>query len=112
MFAPSRFSLNGAMVSSAPIWQSTLSACGRSGKLQLREVTVFDGTSFHGTESRGPLAHVFEGFADVLVVQIHAGNFELQVLVIAQGKIRHDFKDGAELQGLTFVKIQLVNLRL
>jgi hypothetical protein len=92
------------MVSSAPMWQRTLSA--RKGS------PPPSGAALDGRESRGALGHFLQGFVDVVVGDVQHRHFEIEIFVISELEFGENFKDGTELEGLAFGKIELIDLGL
>ena len=92
--------------------QRIAAAFRRAQQFHLRKVAVLNRPPLHWRERGRALPHFLERLRRVLVGNVHRRHFERQVLVIAQLELRQHFKDGAKLQRLAFVEIQLVHLRL
>jgi len=77
-----KFVLNGSIVSSAPTWQRTLSACSGSPppsgvptNFQLHEIAVFDRAALYGSKRRARSARLFQRLGDISSVISIAGSF-------------------------------------
>ncbi len=87
-------------------------AFGRAEKFDLDEIAVLDGAAFDGSKSGGALLHLSESFGDAFVGDGHFGEFDFEILVIAEGKFGQNLKRSAEFYGLAFVVFELVHLGL
>ncbi len=81
-------------------------------ELELDEIAVFGRPAFHGSESRGALAHFFESLRDVVIGDVHGRHFELEIFVVSQLKFGKHLEYRAELERLPFDEIELLDLRL
>jgi hypothetical protein len=92
--------------------QRIATAFGSAEKLDLHKIAILDRAAFDGSEGGGPLLHFGERTGDALVRNVHLGHLDLERFVISEGEFGEDFEGSAELQGLPFLKVELIDLGL
>ena len=86
-------------------------AYGNAGELDLHEVAVLRRAAFDRNEGGSVVAHFFDGLIHLRVAGFDRVHGDFQIFVIAELEFGQDFKDGAELQRLAFLELDLVDFR-